>query len=930
MKRIAFILWITLVSGGWLMANHWTPNSTPYENNMTLTGIVRIDGVEQQTTDIEVGAFCDDECRGSARLSFFPPTQHYIVQILIYGNNEDVITFRLYDHGQNLELDLIADDVVTFTSEGYGSLVNPYLLNFYSAPPGPHTVTVSANPQVGGIVTGGGTYNHGATATITATANEDYRFVSWTKDGDVVSNRATFSFVVTEASEYVANFELSIIHHWIPNTIPYESNMTLTGVIQINGQEQYNPMLEVGVFCEEECRGSGVSTYFDPMQRYVVQILIYGESGDNFTFRLYDHELNEELELYPTQAVTFTPDGCGSLASPHVLNFTEEATTVHSITATVNVEGYGTISGTGTYLNGTTCTLSATANDDYQFFNWTENGLMVSTSSVYVFEVTSDRNLVANFVPIEGNHWIPNTAPYENNMTLTGIVQINSIEQQTTALEVGAFCGEECRGTGRLTFFPLTQRYVIQMVIYGNVGEQMTFSLYHHALEQELDLTSPDAVSFVANGYGSLGNPYVLNFTGYVPFQAFHFITAGNWSNAANWQYGALPGVYDIVFIDADCQLDMNTEVAELTVSNGQSLTLLPDKTLTVTGDLTNTSTEGLVIKDGAQLVNASGNVAATMEKDIAAFSDSNPDAWYTIASPMNEMPIEGSSFATPEFDLYRFNESNLTNEEWENYKGGLADFTTFENGRGYLFANSNAFSPAFTGTLNASAVSYSLSYTERPNDPLSGFNLIGNPFPHDIYKGEGAAIDNANLASGYYTLTNEGTWQVHTFEDAIHPGQGILVKATAPTILTIAKSTAVATSETGGAKRETSPLTISVKGENGMNQAFVYFGRGNSMEKLGGFVAQEPSLWVRDNGKDYAIAHMEKACETLELCFSSKQSGDFILTIDRNETEFEYLQLVDHVTGLTVDLLTQPTYGFHVTGQEPDARFSIRFKVTE
>ena len=318
------------------------------------------------------------------------------------------------------------------------------------------------------------------------------------------------------------------------------------------------------------------------------------------------------------------------------------------------------------------------------------------------------------------------------------------------------------------------------------------------------------------------------------------------------------------------------------------------------------------------------------MEKDIAAYSDSNPDAWYTIASPMDEMPIEGSSFVTPEFDLYRFNESNLTNEEWENYKGDLADFTTFENGRGYLFANSNAFSPAFAGTLNASAVTCPLSYTERPNDPLSGFNLIGNPFPHDIYKGAGAAIDNANLASGYYTLTNEGTWQVHTYEDAIHPGQGILVKATAPTILTIAKSTAVATSETGGAKRETSPLSISVKGENGMNQAFVYFGRGNSMEKLGGFVAQEPSLWVRDNGKDYAIAHMEKACETLELCFSSKQSGDFILTIDRNETEFEYLQLVDHVTGLTVDLLKQPTYGFHVTGQEPDARFSIRFKVTE
>ena len=514
MKRFILILWITLVSGGWLMANHWIPNSTSYENNMTLTGIVRIDGVEQQTTALEVGAFCDEECRGSARLAFFPPTQRYVVQVLIYGNLGDQITFRLYDHEQNMELDLISENTVTFTSDGYGSLANPYMLNFYSAPPGPHAITVSANPEVGGTVTGGGTYNHGATVTLTASANEDYRFVNWTKDGEVVSNRATFSFVVIEAGNYVANFELSITHHWVPNSMSYESNMT--------------PMLEVGVFCGEECRGSGIPTYFEPMQRYIVQILIYGESGDPLTFQLYDHEFNEELELYPTHAVTFTPNGCGSLANPHVLNFIETPTTIHEITATVNPEEAGTIMGTGDYLNGTTCTLLAEANDNYQFVNWTENGAMVSTSSSYAFEVTSNRSLVANFVPIEGNHWTPNTAPYENNMTLTGIVQINSVEQQTTAIEVGAFCGEECRGTGRLTFCPPTQHYVIQLVIYGNEGNQLTFKLFDHAIGQELDLTSPEAITFNDNGYGSLQEPYILNFLQAI-IQTVSFSQGTNW-----------------------------------------------------------------------------------------------------------------------------------------------------------------------------------------------------------------------------------------------------------------------------------------------------------------------------------------------------------------------------------------------------------------
>ena len=532
-------------------------------------------------------------------------------------------------------------------------------------------------------------------------------------------------------------------------------------------------------------------------------------------------------------------------------------------------------------------------------------------------------------IALFANHWTPESAAYSDNMALYCVIQINGEEQHSDQLEVGVFCGDECRGSAIVSECWLTHRYLAIVTSYGENGHQLTFKLYDYCRGEELELTSPTSITFYDDGYGTPVDPYILNFTGQMP-TAFHFATEGNWSEASNWCGNALPSAEDEVKIDANCIMDMNVEVSALTVSNGQSLTLQPGKILTVTGDLTNTSTEGLVIKDGAQLVNASGNVAATMEKGIVAYSNSNPDAWYAIASPMDEMPIEESSFVTTEFDLYRFNESNLTNEEWENYKGGLTDFITFENGRGYLFANSNAFSPAFTGTLNASAVTYPLSCTERPNDPLSGFNLIGNPFPHDIYKGEGAAIDDANLVSGYYTLTNEGTWQVHTFEDAIHPGQGILVKATAPTILTIAKSTAVATSETGRAKRETSPLSISVKGENGMDQAFVYFGCGNSMEKMGGFVAQEPILWVRDNSKDYAIAHVQKADETLELCFSSKQSGDFTLAIDRNETEFEYLQLVDHVTGLTVDLLKQPTYVFHATGQELDARFSIRFKVAE
>ncbi len=68
------------------------------------------------------------------------------------------------------------------------------------------------------------------------------------------------------------------------------------------------------------------------------------------------------------------------------------------IQATVNpVEG-GTVTGAGTYVEGTTCTLTATANEGFIFLNWTEDNEVISNDAVYSFIVSGDRCLVANFV----------------------------------------------------------------------------------------------------------------------------------------------------------------------------------------------------------------------------------------------------------------------------------------------------------------------------------------------------------------------------------------------------------------------------------------------------------------------------------------------------------------------------------------------------
>lgn len=526
-------------------------------------------------------------------------------------------------------------------------------------------------------------------------------------------------------------------------------------------------------------------------------------------------------------------------------------------------------------------------------------------------------------VNAQTNHWTPMTGN-QYNMTVYGVIVIDGIQQAVTTLEVGAFCGEECRASE----FPLEYEpgvYVVPMTIRSNAtgGETITFKLYDHTINQELNLECVNTVTFEADGI-IIDPDNWFQFSFVTP--AFHFTTAGNWSVASNWQGGALPGTTDIVFIDANCTMDQNVEVTDLTVSNGFALILQTGRTLTVSGTLTNTVATGLVIEDGAQVINESANVAATAEKDITAFGVGNPDGWYTIASPMSNMTILGSDFLTPEYDLYRYNETSI-GEEWENYKdSNNTDFTTFETGRGYLYANDHTFSPAFVGTLNYADASYQVTYTNR-TDGLDGFNLIGNPFPHVIYKGAGGAIDDAHLASGYYTLTNEGAWNVHIYNEAIQPGQGILVKATQTATVDIAKTNAVATAEASSKGTEGS-LVIEVNGLGCSDKSYVFFTRGCGLNKMPNLNESLPSLFVRNEGGDYAIAHVGADCESLELMFHNSQPGHFTIDAKTEGVRFSYLHLIDRVTGANVDLLLNPSYGFEATGQEYDARFALVFKV--
>ncbi|MCQ2302990.1 MAG: T9SS type A sorting domain-containing protein [Bacteroidales bacterium] len=333
-----------------------------------------------------------------------------------------------------------------------------------------YTISTSANPTAGGSVSGAGTYNYGSTCTLTATANTGYTFTRWTKNGSSVSTNPTYSFTVTGNASYVAVFSQNSY------AISASANPTAGGSV------------------------SGAGTY-----NYGSTCTLTATANTGYTFTRWTKN-GSSVSTNPTYSFTVTGN------ASYVAVFSQNS---YAISASANPTAGGSVSGAGTYNYGSTCTLTATANTGYIFTNWTKNGTVVSTNANYGFTVTSNATYVANFESNGGNyHWIVDGGQYASTMTVLGVIRVNGVEQTETTLEVGAFCGSQCRGRERITYVPQINRYLLFLTIYGEDGNGITFRLYDHALGRELTQNCTTTVNFVTNGtLGTVSTPYPIEFS---------------------------------------------------------------------------------------------------------------------------------------------------------------------------------------------------------------------------------------------------------------------------------------------------------------------------------------------------------------------------------------------------------------------------------
>ena len=433
-----------------------------------------------------------------------------------------------------------------------------------------YSVTASANPAEGGSINGAGVYTHGETATLTATANEGYQFISWTENGEVVSTDAEYSFTVTEAKELVANFEL------LTYSVTASANPAEGGSINGDGVYTHGETATLTATANEgfsfknwTINGNVVSTEteysftvaedvdltanFNYVQSrnlksgwswFSSYIEISGANG----LEMLEDALGENgLQIKnQTAFVSNSNSGWyGSLTSVSVESmYMIQASAAHELTLVgdiVNPENHPITIGTNwrwiSYPVSESISVEealATINPShgdyikshtlfsqyYDGIGWlgglnTMNpgeGYMYQntsgTTKTLVYPTSASKGTRAN-VTSENNYWIADAGKYSDNMSLIAFVKDNS----EMDYEIGAFVGEELRGSARPIYIEALDRHMIFMTIYGKANEELTFRYYDVNTGEEENVFTKENVIFSSNAtYGSIDNPVAMMF----------------------------------------------------------------------------------------------------------------------------------------------------------------------------------------------------------------------------------------------------------------------------------------------------------------------------------------------------------------------------------------------------------------------------------
>lgn len=367
--------------------------------------------------------------------------------------------------------------------------------------------------------------------------------------------------------------------------------------------------------------------------------------------------------------------------------------------------------------------------------------------------------------------------------------------------------------------------------------------------------------------------------------------------------------------------IDYYTAGTEVTLGTNPPAYTITSATLTYGGNNHNIASVGGVYSFTMPAADATVLVTLELDPNATQFTKGvtgygnydNPGGWYLIASPVSDpiTPTVEYGFLANTYDLYRFNQAG-TDGEWENYKVHTEGFV-LENGKGYLYANSENVPITFVGTPYIGDGIVTL--TKTTGVTLEGWNLVGNPFTMNAY------IDRP-----FYIMNDEGSEIIAAAgnRNYIEPMEGIFVHADED-----GETMTFTTDEPSKGRGNNASLVINLgNGNRGsvIDRAIICFDGKNTLPKLQIFDGST-KLYIPQEGTDYAMVSSNRQ-GSIPLNFKAKEFGKY--TINFNGTDMNNIKLIDKFENLVIDLNENNTYTFVGSPTDRQERFIITFNGSE
>lgn len=364
-----------------------------------------------------------------------------------------------------------------------------------------YEVTVAADPEECGVVTGGGSFINGSSCTVTATANPGYQFTNWTINDVVVSTELTYTFFVHENAVCVAHFNNS-------QTIPLAA-----GWNWMNSYIELNNMDALGIF-EEGLGDNGIQ--IQSQDAYVVNY-------NGFWMGELESLTNEQTYLVQILADT-SMMFYGPVAQP----------SDHPIAMSIGWNWIGYPVSTEMSVDEAFANFLPTDGDEvkaqsdyavyYSGYGWIGDlntimpgmGLMyhAANSGTFTYPEFSRGDELAKNGTRDGEHWTNDIHAYPTNMTMMAVVELNGEELQSERYELAAFANGEIRGSAKLMYVQPLDRYVAFLTIAGDEAVELHFGLYNEVTGEET-FDSDDHMTYTINAIVGIPNePSVVHFRG--------------------------------------------------------------------------------------------------------------------------------------------------------------------------------------------------------------------------------------------------------------------------------------------------------------------------------------------------------------------------------------------------------------------------------